>query len=142
MHTDIFTYFTDTTGKSRLLYSAESWVHIRVRLETAGPVSIGTRESVSPVLSGKGILLTTGEDEKWILPKGDRVFIAAESVNRVKWSVQPIAYGDQFNVISQIRDAANRMIRAVTGLRKRSAPKAINPAKPPCPPALKPPFIP
>ena len=68
---------------------------------------------MSPVLSGKGILLTTGEDEKWILPKGDRIFIAAESVNRVKWSVQPIAYGDQFNVISQIRDATNGVIRAV-----------------------------
>lgn len=138
MHTDIFTYFTKTTGLTELLYSAETWVQVTLELETAGPVAIGTRQGLAPVLSGRGVLLTTGEDEKWILPRGDRLFVISESINRVKVSIQPIAYGEKFDLIAQIRDGINGTIRAIAGLRKKT-PDKIAPAEPPCPPALAPP---
>jgi hypothetical protein len=92
--TEIYTFFTKP-GETRLLYSAEEWVECILELQTAGPVSYSTREEVVPVLSGKGILLTTGERERFTLSKGDRLFIGAEAVNRLAFTVQPFAYGRQ-----------------------------------------------
>lgn len=93
MHTRIQTYFTVANGTSQLLYSAENWVRVEFQLETAGPVAVGTLQDVTPVLSGKGILLPPdGEPVRFVLPKGDRVFIAAESINRVKFIVEPIPW--------------------------------------------------
>ena len=93
MHTEISTYFTQI-GESRLLFSANFWCTVKLTLETAGPVAAGTREDVVPVLSGKGVLLATGVEEEWVLAKGDRVFIAAESINRVKYIVEPNPTGE------------------------------------------------
>lgn len=101
MKTDIFTYFTEATGASALLYSAEDWVRIELALETAGPVAVSTRESVTPVLSGKGILLEPdGEPIKFVMPRGNRLFIAAESINRVKVIIEPIPWLQQ--LLSQV----------------------------------------
>lgn len=93
MHTEISTYFTQI-GDSRLLFSANFWCKAKLTLETAGPVAAGTRESLTPVLSGLGILLDTGVEQEWVLAKGDRIFITAESVNRVKFVVEPLPAGD------------------------------------------------
>jgi len=96
MNTDIYTYFTLPTGQNELLYSAEAWVKISLVLETAGPVAVSTRESVIPVLSGKGILLDpSGVPSVFSIPKGNRVFISSESVNRVKVFVEPIPWLEQ-----------------------------------------------
>jgi hypothetical protein len=96
MHTDIYTYFTRSTGENELLYSAEMWVKMTLVLETAGPVAVGTRESVIPVLSGKGILLDPdGEPAVFSIPKGDRIFISAESINRVQVFIEPIPWLEQ-----------------------------------------------
>lgn len=97
MHTEINTYFTRPNGRSELVYSAESWVRIKLQLETAGPVAVGTRQEITPVLSGKGILLpTTGTTlTEFIMPKGDRLFIASESINRVKYITEPIPWLEQ-----------------------------------------------
>ena len=93
MHTEISTYFTQI-GESRLLFSANFWCTVKLTLETAGPVAAGTREDVVPVLSGKGVLLDTSLEQEWVLAKGDRIFIAAESINRVKFVVEPKPSGD------------------------------------------------
>lgn len=92
--TEIFTYFT-TPGETRLLYSAPTWVKIRLTLENAGPVSVGTKQIITPVLSGRGILLLTDDEITFTLPRGNRLFIAAESVNRVKVIVEPFAWLEQ-----------------------------------------------
>lgn len=90
--TDIYTRFTQVTGRSELFYSAEKWVRIRLLLETAGPVSVSTRQDITPVLSGKGILLQTGEYVEFTLARGDRLFIAASSVNRVQVIIEPFPW--------------------------------------------------
>jgi len=92
--TDIYTYFTKPTGVTELLYSAEDWVRINLQLETAGPVAVGTRDSVTPVLSGKGVLLPNIGDTsfEFILARGNRLWIASESINRVKVVIEPIPF--------------------------------------------------
>ena len=131
MRTDIYTYFTRPNGQSELLYSGESWVRIFLFLETAGPVAVGTRESVTPVLSGKGILIPSdGRQIEFVLPKGNRIFIAAESINRVKFFVEPIPWLEQilFQVetgFSGLRGALGSVFAKATGApRKRAAPFA------------------
>ena len=141
MHTEIYTLFTRANGLTELLYSAETWVRVRLELETAGPVSVSTRENLAPVLSGRGVLLTTAEEQIWVLPKGDRLFWIAESINRVKFSVEPIAYGDTtISLIAQVRDKTVGVINAVSRLAVRRTPQT-EPKKALCPPALRPPNI-
>lgn len=89
-HTDTYTLFTQIGG-NRLLYSAEEWVVIRLRLETAGPVAVSTREQVAPVLGGQGILLSP-EEVEFTLPKGDRLFYTAAAVNRVRVIIEPVPW--------------------------------------------------
>jgi hypothetical protein len=92
--TDIYTYFT-VAGETKLLTSASRWTFVRLFLETAGPVAVGTRHIITPVLSGKGVLLPTGSELSFTLAPGNRLYIAAESVNRVKTILEPFAYLDQ-----------------------------------------------
>jgi hypothetical protein len=89
--TEIYTYFTKP-GPTRLLYTAEDWIEVILELQTAGPVAFSTRQEITPVLSGKGILLTTDIPRKVTLEKGDRIFIAAEAVNRVSFITQPFGF--------------------------------------------------
>ena len=89
--TRAYTYFT-VAGETKLLYSAEGWVKARLNLEDAGPVSIGMDQNITPVLSGKGILLPTNEEVEFYISRGDRIFIAAESINRVRFIVEPVPF--------------------------------------------------
>jgi hypothetical protein len=89
--TEIYTYFT-RAGETKLLYSGVKWVQMKLTLETAGPVAVSNKAQVTPVLAGKGILLPTGEEVKFIVGKGTRIYIAAESINRVKVIIEPIPF--------------------------------------------------
>lgn len=138
MHTQIYTYFTKPNGKSELLYSAEDWVRAKFILETAGPVSVGTREDVAPVLSGKGILIPpSGEPLEFFLPKGDRIFIAANATNRVKFIVEPIPWFAKISYqISQVVSAVGNLRflgRGSGGGSSRRTPTS-NDDGTPCPP--------
>ena len=93
--TDIFTHFTKANGISELIFSAEQWTRVRLTLENAGPVAIGTREDIAPVLSGKGILLETGVEKEFDIPRGNRLYIVAGTINRVKVIYQPIPWLEQ-----------------------------------------------
>lgn len=92
--TEISTYFTKPSG-SHMLYRAESWVRIRLILETAGPVSVGSRDNVAPPLSGKGALLPINVEVTFPMQKGNRIYIAATAVNRVRFIIEPIPWLEQ-----------------------------------------------
>lgn len=96
MQTQIYTFFTNANGQTQEIYpgTPDHWVKARLQLETAGPVSVGTRDTLEPVLSGKGALLvpTNGEAMPFILSPGDRLYAVAGSVNRVKVIIEPIPY--------------------------------------------------
>lgn len=93
--TDMYTYFTQATGNTTLVFSAETWVKIRLLLETAGPVSIGWRENLGPVLSGQGRLLPTGQEVWFAMPPGQRLYFASNTVDRVSVVVERIPFGQQ-----------------------------------------------
>lgn len=92
--TEMWTYTTRPTGEF-LLYEADSWMRVRIALLTAGPVDVGSREQISPVQSGKGASLITGETMEFEIKKGERLFITSNSVNLVRVIVSPIPFGEQ-----------------------------------------------
>ncbi len=97
--TKIYTFFTKA-GPTEILYSGDRlWARVRLVLETAGPVAVGDAESLVPVLSGKGQLLTTNEPVDFVISKGSRIYIASTSVNRVKVTVEPIPWLEQMTAI-------------------------------------------
>lgn len=112
--TDTSTLFTKIGG-NHLLYSAESWVRIILRLETAGPVAVSTREAVPPVLSGRGILLGV-DDVTIVMAKGQRLFYSAEAVNRVRFIVEPIPWGE--SVLHASRLGFDRVVKALSPLQR------------------------
>ncbi len=107
--TEIFSYFTESTNETQLLYSAENWVKIKLSLQTTGPVAVGTKEQLTPVLSGAGILLDTGVEFEAYLAKGTRFYITSQTVNRVNVTIEPIPWLEQL-------DADN--VRVQTGVRE------------------------
>lgn len=94
--TDIKTYLTDPDGVSRIIYNGDRlWAKVVLWLETAGPVAVGNMANITPVLSGKGELLETGEPMEFIIAKGTRLYIASTSINRVKFKVEPLPWMEQ-----------------------------------------------
>lgn len=122
-HTEIYTYFTIPDGQSKLIYSAESWVRARFTLETAGPVAVSTRQDLAPVLSGKGRLLPVDDEYEFIVPKGDRIFIIAEAINRVAFTIEPIPWLQ--TIALEIRRVGLGIVNAVrTATNSGPLPKA------------------
>jgi hypothetical protein len=129
MRTEIYTYQTVPDGKTKLLYSAEGLVRVSLQLINAGPVAIGQRQDIAPVLSGKGITLSPGDGEPFstVLTKDNRLFIVAESINQVKFIVEPIPYLEQilyqveqgFGAIEKVQKAT----LGIFGKAKRAAQK-------------------
>lgn len=116
---DVHTYFT-VIGGTHLLYSAENNVRIRLWLEDAGPVAVGTDAQLDPVLSGRGVLLETAPAPAFeqVLSKSDRIYIAAETVNRVKVQIEPIPWLEQIDldiarVGAAIAGAATTIVQGV-----------------------------
>lgn len=112
--TDIYTLFTKIGG-SNLLYTAQSWVRVILRLETAGPVSVSTRESIPPVLSGRGVLLDDN-DLEFALAKGNRLYYSAEAVNRVRFVVEPIPWGE--SILRSSRLGFDRIVKSLSPLSR------------------------
>jgi hypothetical protein len=99
---EVSTYTTRTSG-TYLLYEAERWVRLRLTLETAGPVDVGTRDNIEPVLSGKGLSLPTNVELQFSMSKGDKLYVAATSINRIRVIVEPIPWGEQIaNMIGSL----------------------------------------
>jgi len=140
--TDISTYFTPVGG-THLLYGAENWVTIKLILETAGPVSVGTAAALTPVLSGKGISLVTGVPYERVLSKGVRFYIASETLNRVQVSIEPIPWLEQMDTDinrghSILREVGNAIVGALGNLGRGGSPtkssSGMTAADLPCPP--------
>ena len=129
--TEVYSYFTNGSGVSELFYSAENWVRIKLTLETAGPVAVGTAANVAPVLSGKGRLLDTGVEYEVYIAKGTRFYIVSESINRVSVTIEPVPWFEQISgeivaaagILSRgIAAAASSIVAALGQLRSGAAP--------------------
>lgn len=112
--TDVSTYFTEASSESKLLYTAENWVVVKLTLETAGPVAVGTNADVAPVLSGKGRLLDTGVEYSISVARGTSLYIAAEAINRVSFTVEPIPWAEQLAAeITQVARVVSSTVQSV-----------------------------
>jgi len=93
--TQIYTYLTKlpTDGASDILYNGDRlWAKITLTLQTAGPVAVGQQSNLRPVLGGQGTLLTPGVPYVVTIGKGTRLYIAANTVNRVAVQVEPFPW--------------------------------------------------
>lgn len=129
--TEIFSYFTVSSNETQLLYSAENWVRIKLTLQTAGPVAVGTKEQIAPVLSGAGILLDTDMPFEAYLSKGTRFYITSQTINRVNVTIEPIPWLEQLDadtvrvqssVREMVRSGALAIVNAINTLRGAGAP--------------------
>lgn len=93
------TYFTKVPQVGAdpfVIYSGDRlWADVTLMLETAGPVAVGDMSSITPVLSGKGTLLPTGIPMTFRIAKGNKLYVAATAVNRIKLLVQPVPWLEQ-----------------------------------------------
>jgi len=108
----LYTIFTKA-GPTVQVYAASTWVNVRLRLDTAGPVAVGTKQELTPVLSGAGLLLPVGQWVKFSLYKGTKLWMAAESVNRVEAVIEPVPWQEQLVLQSQ------KMIQLIGSLFSR-----------------------
>lgn len=98
LHTEIYTYFAKPPidGKTNILYNGDrQYAQVILTLETAGPVAVSTKQNILPTLSGKGALLETNVPLSFFVAKGNRLYVATSSINRIKVTVQPVPWLEQ-----------------------------------------------
>lgn len=93
--TELSTFITKIGPTETLYDGTRIWAQVTVTLETAGPVAIGTRANITPVLSGKGILLVTGVPKTVTIAKGDKLYVASNAISRIKLELQPVPWLEQ-----------------------------------------------
>lgn len=120
--TQIYTFFTKVPvpgEPTQILYNGDRmWARVWLTLETAGPVAVGQSSSITPVLSGKGQLLETGEPTYFDISTGTKLYIAATAVNRVKISIQPLPWLEQI-VGLLTRMSGGTIAKTIAGVAKR-----------------------
>lgn len=118
--TEVFTYNTAVgfiqPGQTPILYNGDrNWAEVTLVLDTAGPVVVGTRADITPIFSGKGWPLTTGEPITFTIAKGTRLYIFSSAVNRVKVQIAPLPWLEQITALTAAQNAELAAIR--TGKR-------------------------
>ena len=96
--TETYSYLAQasTNGRSAVLYNGDrQYAQVTLQLETAGPVAVGQKQNLLPVLGGNGILLETGEPFVFYISKGNRIYVATTSLNRIKVIIQPLPWLEQ-----------------------------------------------
>jgi hypothetical protein len=100
---ETYTLFTkDTTlskasGTATLYPGIDSrWTLLRIELITAGgQVAIGFKQDINPPQAGKGRLLTSGRQIEIYVPPNQRLYYAADSVQRLAVSMEPLPWLQQ-----------------------------------------------
>jgi len=146
--TQLYTYFTEPNGETMLIYSADRWVTMRLTLQTAGPVDVGTAPNIGPVLSGKGRSLVTGVELETRLAKGTRIYLISETVNRVLVTIEPIPWMEQIaRGIAGVAATISRTLAPADSFdpvapTTSSSPRPPDPSCPPPKRFRRPPFKP
>lgn len=89
-------YFTRAAAEPIQIYTGDrAWAIVKLRLQTAGPVAVSTLQSMGSVTSGNNLLLTTNEEEEFVCPFGNSIWVLATAVNRIAMVVQPAPWLEQ-----------------------------------------------
>lgn len=114
--TDLLTYITRVGVTDTLYDGSRLWAKVTLVLETAGPVAVGTKQNLFPVLGGAGILLDTDVPQELTISKGNQLFIAANAVSRVKVKIESLPWLEQIaGTVSVVADAATAFARKFFG---------------------------
>lgn len=100
---ETYTFFTKNTTVSsasgtKELYPGNPvrWTLARVTLISAGgQVVVGFKQDINPPTSGKGRLLSSGIQIELYIPPGQRLYYAADSVQRMAVSFEPLPWLQQ-----------------------------------------------
>lgn len=106
--TQIWTH-TTKAGSNLKLYEADTWMSIRVTLLEEGNVDIGTQEDLRPVLSGKGGSLVLGQEARFEINRGERIYITSDGAHRVRVMVSPIPFNEQWSLMGYILTALRKL---------------------------------
>jgi len=115
--TKIYTYLTKADGLTYKLYTADRlWARVKLELQTGGPVAVGDASNLGDPTSGVGIELTTNEPRDFMIAKGNVLYIAANTVNRVAVTIEPLPWLEQVtalitNVIVAIGGLAGALVK-------------------------------
>lgn len=112
----IQTFFTKP-GVETILYQANvPWARLKILLETAGPVVIGTGPGMAPINSGRGALLRTDEELEFDVAAGNKIFIFSTTANRVRLIVQPLPWQEM--ILGGVVRGFDMLIKTISSLRK------------------------
>lgn len=114
--TEASTYITKVGVTDTVYDGSRLWARVTLTLETAGPVSAGTKQNLLPVLGGAGITLDTGVDRVFTISKGNQLFIAANAVSRVKVVIESLPWLEQIaGTVAQVAGAAMSFVTKYIG---------------------------
>lgn len=132
----IYTYFTRALlDQTDTIYQADqAWARVKLTLETAGPVAVGTQAALTPVLSGAGALLPTGEEREFILPTGSNLYISSPTINRVTVVIEQLPWLEE--LARTMRSGFGALAGLLQALRRPRAAGPVSAPAPtiPCPP--------
>ncbi len=93
--TAMYTYFTQGGQGTAQLATFQDYTRVRLTLEDAGPVAVGTQANLVPVEGGAGILLPTDIEKTFIMGPGEILYVAANGKNRVAVVLEPLPPSDR-----------------------------------------------
>lgn len=123
------TYITQPPApgqQPRAIYEGDRlWAVVTLTLETAGPVAVSDMPNLFPVLSGKGLLLPTGQPMQFKIAKGTRLYVAATAVNRIKVQIDPVPWLEQ--IAGTLMLIAGKVLGRIPGVSasQTDAPEAL-----------------
>lgn len=110
----IFTAFTTPDGVAREVFASSTWTRVYLILQSAGPVDVGDKPAMDPVLSGKGETLLTGVPWEVDMAPGQRLYLISNTVDRVSVRIQPIAWQEQMALsLETISAVAGNIFRLI-----------------------------
>lgn len=114
--TEASTYITKVGSTDSIYDGSRLWARVTLTLETAGPVSAGTKQNLLPVLGGAGINLDTDIPREFTISKGNQLFIAADAVSRVSIQIESLPWLEQIaGTVAQVAAAAMAFAKKYIG---------------------------
>lgn len=120
-NTDVQALITEPGGKIVTLVTADlPWIQVTVTLETAGPVEVSTRPAWQ-LLTGNGQALITNVPMVFTIPKGNKLYIASPTQNRIKVTTSPLPWMEQLMgaVMTGFNAVARTLVTGFSALRGR-----------------------
>jgi hypothetical protein len=108
--TKVYTYVTTPSQGTQVLVASpdNEWLDVELRLETAGPVVVGTDQALTPLIGGPGRILPANQDIVVRLSPGTRLYILSDTADRVSVQINAVPGLEQLLSVIQGSPTASR----------------------------------